>query len=280
MTQDVSNLKTLLTQKPYIAGVGARDALDARMVQDAGFDFVWASSFCISASHALPDTSILSMTQFLEAARAMRERISIPILYDADTGYGGPQNMAHAAKLIEDAGMSGYCVEDKTFPKETSLRPGASHTLLPTQSFVDKLHAALSVRKNEAMLVVARTEALIAGLGESEALERAYAYEEAGADCILIHSKSTDSNEIVSFVQNWNGKCPLVLVPTTYPDLTEEAVERLKKVKVVIYGNQLLRASVAASREALNSIRQAGGSHTLNGQLASLSDVFKLQEGE
>src|SRR6478736_5925044 len=89
--------------RPLIAGVGARDALDARLTEKAGFDFVWGSSFCVSVAHCVPDASILSMTQFLETMRAMNEVIDIPIVFDADTGYGGETNTAYAARLLEEA---------------------------------------------------------------------------------------------------------------------------------------------------------------------------------
>jgi phosphoenolpyruvate phosphomutase len=270
-------LSDLLATRPLIAGVGARDALDARLIENAGFDFVWASSFCISVAHCVPDASILSMTQFLDTARAMNEVIDIPIVFDADTGYGGEANTAYAARLLEDAGMGAICIEDKMFPKQSSLLPGGTHPLVPVDAFSRKIAAAKSAQKDGGMLVIARTEALIAGLGIDEALRRAEAYENAGADLILFHSKSKTPDEIVECVKRWNGKAPVTLVPTNYPDLDEPAMEALGKIKMVIYGNQTVRAAVKAVEDVLHEIRQSRGARTADNRIASVNHVFSLQ---
>ena len=118
MTQSIAKkLRHLLQTRILVAGVGARDALDARLIENAGFDFVWASSFCVSVAHCVPDASILSMTQFLETARSMNEVIDIPIVFDADTGYGGGANTAYAARLLEEADM-GLVALDVGFASE------------------------------------------------------------------------------------------------------------------------------------------------------------------
>lgn len=273
----MSSLKELLRLDRCIAGVGARDALDARLIEQAGFDFVWASSFCVSAAHCVPDAGILSMTQFLEAARSMNESTSVPVLYDADTGYGGREHVAYATKRVFESGISGLCIEDKCFPKQSSLLPGASHALVTSKEFEDKIKAAVDARPSPEFLIMARTESLIAGLSQKEALDRGYSYQEAGADALLIHSKSTLPDEILSFAGAWDGKIPLAIVPTNYPTLTEERVEALGKVRVVIYGNHTVRAAIQGTQAALAEIRRARGAHTLNGLVAPLNAVFSLQ---
>ena len=270
-------LRKLLAERPLIAGVGARDALDAILIQKAGFDFVWASSFCVSAAHCVADASILSMTQFLETARSMNEAIDIPIVYDADTGYGGETNVAYTVRRLEEAGFAAVCIEDKVFPKQSSLLPGGSHPLLPAEEFARKVRVAKDVQKQGEMVVIARTEALIAGLGQQEALRRAAAYEEAGADLILLHSKSRTPDEIIDCVKAWNGKAPIVLVPTNYPELTEPRMEETGKVKMVIYGNQTVRAAVKAVEDVLRQIRAARGAHTVEDQMVSVNRLFALQ---
>lgn len=278
MTQrKAQKLRDLLATRPLIAGVGARDALDARLIENAGFDFVWGSSFCVSVAHCVPDASILSMTQFLETARAMNEVIEVPIVFDADTGYGGPSNTAYAARLLEEADMGAITIEDKFFPKQSSLLPGGAHPLVPVEEFSRKIEAAKSAQKHGGLVVIARTEALIAGLGIEEALRRAEAYERAGADLILFHSKSKTPDEIVECVKRWNGKAPVTLVPTNYPDLDEPAMEALGKVKMVIYGNQTVRAAVKAVEDLLGEIRASRGARTVEGRIASVNHVFALQ---
>jgi phosphoenolpyruvate phosphomutase len=268
-------LRSSLRTGRLLVGVGARDALDALLIEEAQFDFVWASSFCISAAHCVADASILSMTHYLEAARSMNEAVRLPVVFDADTGYGNERNVAYATKRIEEAGLAALCIEDKTFPKQTSLLQGAQHDLVPVEEFVRKIESAVSARHD--LVVIARTEALIAGLGIPEALRRAQAYEAAGADCVLIHSKSPSASEIVQFVKAWTGRAPLVLVPTKYPDLAEPAIKELGKVGMVIYGNHPLRAAVKAARDALSEIRVAHGIHTVGDRLATLEEMFSLQ---
>ena len=270
-------LRELLNSRPLIAGVGARDALDARLIENAGFDFVWGSSFCVSVAHCVPDASILSMTQFLETMRAMNEVIQIPIVFDADTGYGGETNVAYAARLLEEADMGAICIEDKMFPKQSSLLPGGSHQLVSVEEFSRKVAAAKSAQKYGDMIVIARTESLIAGLGIDEALRRGEAYEKAGADLILFHSKSKTPDEIVETVKRWNGKAPITLVPTNYPDLDESAMEALGKVKMCIYGNQTVRAAVKAVEEVLDAIRRSRGARTIEDRVATVKHVFALQ---
>jgi 2-methylisocitrate lyase-like PEP mutase family enzyme len=272
-----SSLKGLLCSRRCVVGVGARDALDARLIELAGFDFVWASSFCISAAHCVPDASILSMTQYLDAARSMNERTQIPVLFDADTGYGGTEHVAYATRRISESGISGLCIEDKSFPKRSSLLPGAAHTLISPEEFAAKIKAAVDVRPTSGFLIMARTESLIAGLSQNEALDRGYLYQEAGADALLIHSKSSSPEEILAFAAAWRGEIPLAIVPTNYPSLTEDRVQSLGNVRFVIYGNHTVRAAVQGTQAALAEIRRARGAHTLDGLVAPLNAVFSLQ---
>ena len=124
-------------------------------------------------------------------------------------------------------------------------------------------------------MVIARIEALIAGWGQEEALKRAHAYVGGGADAILIHSKSNVTDEIVGFANAWNKRAPLVIVPTSYPVLTSEELEKLG-IKMVIYANQGLRASIRAISEVLAEIRRTGRLDTINNQIVPMSEVFDL----
>jgi phosphoenolpyruvate phosphomutase len=273
----VAKMRAMLTHPGIFVGVGAGDALSARLIDRAGFDFIWSSGFCISASYAVPDASLISMSQFLAAARSMNEVISIPIIADCDTGFGNANNVIYAVKKFEQSGVAGICLEDKKFPKDTSLLKGGRQELAPVEEFVGKIRAAKDTQQNSDFTVIARVEALIAGLGQEEALRRALRYVEAGADCILVHSKSNQPAEILEFVRNWDSPIPLVLVPTAYPSLTAKAIEELGQVKLVIYANQPLRAAVKAQEELLNEIKQAGGIHTVDGMMVPVSHIFELQ---
>ena len=270
-------LRQLIARNELVVGVGARDALEAKLIESAGFDFVWSSSLGVSASHAIPDASLLSMNQYLEAARAMNQVLDIPVIIDADTGYGNANNVIYAVKQYEEAGIAAMSIEDKKFPKDNSLLAGGRQELAPVEEFAVKIMAAKETQQSRDFVVIARVEALIAGWGQEEAQKRAHRYVEAGADCILIHSKSRTPDEIMEFVNNWEGAAPLVIVPTNYPMLTESEIKKLGKVKLVIYANQPLRAGIKAQEALLREIKRAGGIHTIDDMMVPVSRVFELQ---
>ena len=270
-------MREILTKPGVGVGVGAGDALCAKLIERAGFDFIWSSSLCVSASFAVPDANLISMSQYCEAARAMNEVVSIPIIADCDTGYGNANNVIYAVKKFEEAGIVGMSIEDKKFPKDNSLLEGGRQELAPIEEFVGKIKAAKDHQSNKEFLVIARVEALIAGWGQAEAMKRSLRYVEAGADCILIHSKQKEPGEILEFIRNWDQPTPLVLVPTNYPTLTLNEVEKLKKVKLFIYANQPMRASVKAQEDLLEEIRRAGGIHTIDHMMVPVSHIFDLQ---
>jgi phosphoenolpyruvate phosphomutase len=270
-------MREILTRPGVGVGVGAGDALCAKVIERAGFDFIWSSSLCISASFAVPDANLISMSQYCESARSMNEVVSIPIIADCDTGYGNANNVIYAVKKFEEAGIVGMSIEDKKFPKDNSLLEGGRQELAPIEEFVGKIKAAKDHQKSDEFMVIARVEALIAGWGQAEAMKRSLRYVEAGADCILIHSKQKEPDEILEFIRNWNQPTPLVLVPTNYPSLTLKEVEKLKKVKLFIYANQPMRAAVKAQEALLEEIKRAGGIHTIDSMMVPVSHVFDLQ---
>jgi 2-methylisocitrate lyase-like PEP mutase family enzyme len=167
---------------PAIA-MAAHNPLAAKLAAQAGFDAIWGSGFELSAAYAVPDTGILSVDTHLELMRAIGEVQDAPVIADLDTGYGNAVNVAYLVPRYAAAGVAAVVIEDKTFPKDSSLRPGGRQVLVPIEEFQGKIEPA---RISDGPLVVARTEALIAGLGQAEALRRGAAYAEAGADAVLI----------------------------------------------------------------------------------------------
>lgn len=255
--------------------MAAHAPLAAKLAEEAGFDGIWASGFELSALYGLPDVSLITMTQHLEMLRAMAERCALPIVADIDTGFGNAVNVVYAIEQYERAGAAAVVIEDKTFPKVTSLAAGGRQELVRTEEFQGKIAAAVATRKD--LIVVARTEALIAGLGQDEALRRAAAYEEAGADMILVHSKQRTPDEVESFVRAWAGKAPIVLVPTAYPALNAERIKALGKVRMVIYGNHAIRAAVTAMKDVFARIRKDGGIHNVDKDIVTVEEIFRLQ---
>lgn len=257
--------------------MSAHNPLSARLAADSGFDAIWGSGFELSASYAVPDANILSAGQHLDMMRAIAAVVDIPVIADIDTGFGNAINVAYAVPQYEAAGVSAVVMEDKTFPKDTSLRADGRQELVRTEEFQGKLEAACAARRDPDFCVIARTEALIAGLGQAEALARASAYEAAGADAILIHSKQTTPHEVLAFIAAWQGRVPLVLVPTAYPQMREADIQALGKVGLVIYGNHAIRAAVGAMRDVFARIRRDGGIHAVDAALPTVRDIIALQ---
>ena len=277
MTTNAQNLKELIDSKPIVKICGAFDAMSAKLVENAGFDAIWAGSFAISAINAVPDASILTMTEFFEAASKMVNACKIPIIADCDTGYGGPNNVRHLVKKYENAGIAGISIEDKVFPKQNSLLENGTHQLLPEKEFVGKIIAACEAKQNKEFMIIARVEALIAGLGMDEAIRRARAYEKAGADAILIHSKKKSPDEVFEFVDSWKGDIPIVVVPTNYNSVKiEELIQH--KIKMTIYANQTLRASHASITKILDRMVKAENMEEIDKDISSMEDIFELQE--
>ena len=270
-------LQKKLHQNSIIKVGGAFDAMSAKLVENAGFDAVWAGSFAISATHALPDASILTMTEFLDAASTMTNACDIPIIADCDTGYGGPSNVAHMVRKYENAGISSICIEDKIFPKQNSLLEGGKNDLISEKEFVAKILAANEAKNNKDFLIIARIEALISGLGMKEALKRADAYENAGADAILIHSKQKNPDEIFEFADNWKGTIPIVAIPTTYDGVNLDDLQN-HNIKMVIYANQTLRVAYSAMEDLLKEMVNAKKISDVKQKMSGMDKIFELQE--
>jgi len=270
-------LRKDLESKSILKVGGAFDALSAKLVEINSFDAIWAGSFAISATHALPDASILTMTEFLNAATNMEASCNIPIIADCDTGFGGPSNVNHMIKKYEKSGIAAVCIEDKTFPKQNSFLEDGKQELLPEKEFVAKIIAAKEAQENPNFMLIARTEALISGMGMKEAIKRANAYEKAGADAILIHSKQDSPEEVFEFSESWGGTLPLVVVPTSFPTVKiDELISH--KIKMIIYANQTLRATHAIISKVLGQLKNSTSINDISVDMTSMQEIFQLQE--
>ena len=266
-----------LGSKSILKVGGAFDAMSAKLVETGGFDAVWSGSFAISATHALPDASILTMTEFLNAAMNMEASCNIPIIADCDTGFGGPSNVNHMIKKYEKSGIAAVCIEDKTFPKQNSFLEDSKQELLPEKEFVAKIIAAKEAQENPNFMLIARTEALISGMGMKEAIKRANEYEKAGADAILIHSKQNSPEEVFEFSESWGGTLPLVVVPTSFPTVKiDELISH--KIKMIIYANQTLRATHAIISKVLEQLKNSTSINDISVDMTSMQEIFQLQE--
>jgi phosphoenolpyruvate phosphomutase len=267
-------LRELLERREIARFVGARDGLTARLVHDAGFDGLWASSFELSATQGLPDMGLLTMRECLDAAVQINRVTTLPLLADCDTGFGATINLVRTVQMFEDAGIGGVCIEDKVLPKRNSYLPGRQ-TLEDAQEFASRVEAAVRVRQSNDFVIVARSEAFIAGSGHDDALRRAHLYVDAGADAILVHSRRSEPSEIIEFLQAWEGRRPIVISPTTYSHWSIVDAQEAG-VSMIIYANHALRASVSAIRDMLSELHLRGEASSVESWMAPVKELFDL----
>jgi phosphoenolpyruvate phosphomutase len=268
-------LREFLDGSRVAVAIGAHDGLSARLIADAGFDAIWASGFGIAATHAVPDANVLTMTETLDATRAMVAASRIPVVADCDSGYGNAINVIRTVREFSREGAAGICLEDNDFPKRCSFYGGVRRSLVTIQEHAEKIRAARDARVDRDFVIISRTEAFIAGEGLEMALQRAHAYADAGADAILVHSKAKDYGEIRSFADRWNGRLPLVAVPTTYGSVSLEELQ-VCGVRLVIFANQVLRSSIRSIRETLATLREDPRPAAVDDTIVPLSDVYEL----
>ena len=256
----------------------AHNGLSAKIVEEAGFEGIWASGLSISAALGVRDSNEASWTQILEVLEFMSDASSIPILVDGDTGYGNFNNFRRLVAKLCQRGIAGVCIEDKLFPKTNSFL-GSNQPLADIEEFCGKIKAGKDSQTDPNFSVVARIEALISGWPMEEALRRAEAYHQAGADAILIHSKKKGPDEILTFCREWDNRCPVVIVPTTY---YATPTERFREVNVslLIWANHNVRAAIKAMREVTRRLYEEETLITIEDEVAILGDVFKLAGNE
>ncbi len=257
----------------------AHNGLSARIVKEAGFKGIWGSGLSISAQFGVRDNNEASWTQVVDNLEFMADASDLPILLDGDTGYGNFNNMRRLVRKLEQRGIAGVCIEDKQFPKTNSFLNGERQPLAAIEEFVGKIAAGKDTQTDSNFSIVARVEALIAGWGMEEALRRAEAYRLAGADAILIHSKLSKPDEIVTFAREWARRSPLVIVPTQYYS-TPTDVFRKAGISTVIWANHLVRSAVSAMQSVAKEIYESQTLVNVEDRIASVNELFRLQDAD
>lgn len=254
----------------------AHNGISAKIVEETGFQGIWASGLSISAALGVRDNNEASWTQVLEVLEFMSEDSKIPILLDGDTGYGNFNNMRRLVKKLNMRGIAGVCIEDKLFPKTNSFIHGEAQPLADMHEFCGKIKAAKDTQLDPDFVVVARLEAFIAGWGLEEALLRAEAYADAGADAILCHSARADASEIESFAKVWQKRLPLVIVPTKYYSTPTELFQQWG-VSLVIWANHNIRSAIEAMQRTSREIFTAQNLHGVEDSVVDVAEIFRLQ---
>ena len=254
----------------------AHNGLSAKIVQEAGFPGIWASGLSISAQFGVRDNNEASWTQVLEDLEFMSDATRIPILLDGDTGYGNFNNMQRLIRKLEQRNIAAVCIEDKLFPKTNSFLKGDAQPLADMQEFCGKIKAGKDAQTDPDFCLIARVEAFICGWGLAEALRRAEAYHQAGADGILIHSALSVPDEILAFKREWGNRCPVVIVPTKYY-ATPTDVFRQHGFSMVIWANHMLRAAVASMQKTARALKESEHLLSIEDKVAPVSEIFRLQ---
>jgi 2-methylisocitrate lyase-like PEP mutase family enzyme len=271
-----TRLRHLIAGGRIVVAPGAFDGLSARLVEAAGFPVVYATGGGISRSAGIPDMGLLGMTEVAERLTSIVEVISVPVIGDADTGYGNALNVRRTVRAFERAGVAGFHLEDQQFPKRCGHYDDKS--VIPAAEMVQKLKAARDAATDPDLVIIARTDAL-AVEGMERTLDRARAYTEAGADVIFVEAPRTlteietiaralPTPKLINMFQG--GKTPVV------PVATLEALG----YRVVIIPSDLQRAAIQAMREVLVAISRDGNSETVADRMVSFREREVVVNGK
>jgi phosphoenolpyruvate phosphomutase len=258
----------------YLVGAGMHNALTARLAEDAGFDVLWLSSLELSTAMLLPDVNVIT---FVEVARVLREvsrATSLPVIVDADNGYGSDETTVRAGSEFALAGAAAVCIEDNAFPKRNSFYAVADRELEDKECFSHRI-GLLRATLPETVDVVARTEGLIAGLGVRPTVERALSYVEAGANGIFVQVNRATVDEFAEVLRSIRAVAPIVVTPTALPEVSAAELHRMG-ADVVIYSNAVVRTIVAALERSLARLRAEERLSPLDGEIAPLDHVLQL----
>ena len=245
------------------------------------FDGMWSSSLTDSTLRGKPDIEAVDVTSRLHSLNDILECTTKPIIYDGDTG-GKPEHLVFTVRTLERLGVSAIIIEDKIGLKKNSLfGTDVKQYQDSIENFSQKIIMARSARVTDDFMVIARIESLILKNGMDDAIKRAEAFLEAGADGIMIHSREKSENEIIEFCKLYSeipNRKPLVVVPSSYNHITEEELIKVG-VNVVIYANHMLRSSYPSMQNTAISILENSRSKEADDQMMSIKEILNLIPG-
>lgn len=284
-------LKRMLDAKGLVTAMEAHDGLTGLIVentvvhQEGGghqFDAMWISSLCDSTAKGKPDIELVDMTSRFRTIEDITEVTTKPIIFDGDTG-GKTEHFVYTVRSLERLGVSMVIIEDKTGLKKNSLfGTEVVQTQDSIENFSAKIRAGKKAQRTKEFMICARIESLILEQGMEDALTRAFAFAEAGADAIMIHSRKKDPSEIQEFIEKFRAKdksTPIVLVPTSFNSVTEEEWKE-RGANIIIYANQLMRAEVPAMQKAAETILQNHRAEECDAMLMPFKDIIRLIPAE
>lgn len=260
---------------PSGIGAGVYDGLTAVIASRAGACFLWLSSFSLSASFGLPDVGLIGPERMTERVRSIRRVCPTPLVVDLDSGHGDWLVVSDLVAAMAAAGADAVCIEDNPISKRSSLYAGQRPPLVTPEEHAMRIAAAreaLRAHAARAPLVIARTEALVAGLGIEEALRRASHYHQVGADAVFVQSRDPSGQEVLTFLNQWDRRTPVFLAPTCFPQIS--AGELLQHGAThVIYANQAVRAVHRAVSWVLTELMRDGQPLEAEPHISSVAEV-------
>ena len=284
-------LKRMLDAKGLVTAMEAHDGLTGLIVentvvhQEGGahqFDAMWISSLCDSTAKGKPDIELVDMTSRFRTIEDITEVTTKPIIFDGDTG-GKTEHFVYTVRSLERLGVSMVIIEDKTGLKKNSLfGTEVVQTQDSIENFSAKIRAGKKAQRTKEFMICARIESLILEQGMEDALNRAFAFVEAGADAIMIHSRKKDPSEIQEFIEKFREKdknTPIVLVPTSFNSVKEEEWKE-RGANIIIYANQLMRAEVPAMQKAAEMILENHRAEECDKMLMPFKDIIRLIPAE
>ena len=263
-----SGITGLIAEKTIVEHNGQLDQYDA----------MWISSLCDSTAKGKPDIELVDMTSRFRTIEDVTEVTTKPIIFDGDTG-GLIEHFVYTVRSLERLGVSAVIIEDKTGLKKNSLfGTDVKQTQDTIEHFCKKIQAGKKVQLTDDFMIIARIESLILEKGMKDALERAFAYVDAGADGIMIHSRRKEPDEILTFCDEFrrtNKVTPIVVVPSSYNTITEEELAE-HGVNIVIYANQLTRSAFPAMENTAKDILKYHRAKEVDDRLMPIKDIISL----
>ncbi len=280
-------LRRVLDAKGLITAMEAHDGLTGLVVENTvvnqegsarQYDAMWVSSLCDSTAKGKPDIELVDMTSRFRTIEDITEVTTKPIIFDGDTG-GKTEHFIYTVRSLERLGVSMVIIEDKTGLKKNSLfGTEVVQTQDTIENFSAKIRAGKKAQRTKEFMICARIESLILEQGMDDALTRAFAFVEAGADAIMIHSRKKDPSEIEEFIDKFRAKdqkTPIVLVPTSFNSVKEEEWKE-RGANIIIYANQLMRATVPAIQKAATMILENHRAQECDAMLMPFKDIIRL----
>jgi phosphoenolpyruvate phosphomutase len=280
-------LRQLLEMTPIVKTMEAHSGLtglivEKTVVENEGrldqFDAMWISSLCDSTAKGKPDIELVDMTSRFRTIEDITEVTTKPIIFDGDTG-GLTEHFVYTVRSLERMGVSAVIIEDKKGLKKNSLfGTEVEQTQATIEEFSEKIRAGKNAQLTDDFMIIARIESLILEKGMEDALKRAFAFVEAGADGIMIHSRKKDPAEILEFCDKFraeNKTTPIVVVPSSFNTITEEELAE-HGVNIVIYANQLTRAAFPAMQQTAEDILKYHRAKEVDDRLMSIKNIITL----